>query len=70
MALSEAAKELMFVIQLLGSMKIVIEYPVTIREDNKGAIFMASNITPHAMPSMWISGTSILMSMLRTEFLR
>ena len=44
-AISEAVKEVMFVVQLLGSMKIVIKYPVTVRVDNVGAIFMASNIT-------------------------
>ena len=44
-ALSEVVKEVMFVIQLLGSMKIVVKYPVMVRVDNAGAIFMASNIT-------------------------
>ena len=44
-ALSETVKEVMFVIQLLGSMKILVKYPVTDRVGNKGAIFMASNIT-------------------------
>ena len=37
-ALSEAVKEVMLVIQLLGSMKILVKYPVMVR-------FMASNIT-------------------------
>ena len=44
-ALSEAAKEVMFVIQLLGSMKILVQYPVRVRIDNVGTILMASNIT-------------------------
>ena len=43
-ALSEAVKEVMFVIQLLGSMKILVEYPVTIRGYNVVVIYMASNI--------------------------
>ena len=43
-AFSEAVKEVVFVIQLLGSMKILVKYPVTIRVDNKGVIFMANNI--------------------------
>ena len=43
-ALSEAVKEVMLVVQLLGSMKIVIKYPVMVRVDNVGAIFMASNV--------------------------
>ena len=41
-ALSEAVKEVMYMIQLLGSMTILLKYPVTIRVDNVGAIFMAS----------------------------
>ena len=44
-ALSQAVKEVMFMVQLLGSMQIVVEYPVMVRVDNVGAIFMASNIT-------------------------
>ena len=35
----------MFIIQLLGSMKILVKYPVMARVDNIGAIFMANNIT-------------------------
>ena len=34
----------MFAVQLLESMQIALKYPVTIRVDNKGDIFMASNI--------------------------
>ena len=33
------------VVQLLGSMKILAKYPVTVRVDNLGVIFIASNIT-------------------------
>ena len=43
-ALSEAVKEIMFVAQLLESMHIAVKYPVMVRVDNVGAIFMASNI--------------------------
>ena len=35
----------MFVFMLLGIMKISVKYPITVRVDNLGAIFMASNIT-------------------------
>ena len=44
-ALSEAVKEVMFMIQLLRSLKISVKYQVMVRLDNVGAIFMASNIT-------------------------
>ena len=37
--LSKAFKEVMFVIQLPGSMKIAVKYPVPVRVDNLGAIF-------------------------------
>ena len=44
-ALSEVVKDVMFMAQLLGSMTIVVKYPVMVRVDNVGAIFMESNIT-------------------------
>ena len=44
-ALSEAVKEVMFVVQLLGSMKKADKYPVMVGVDNVGAIFMAGKIT-------------------------
>ena len=44
-ALSEAFKEVMFMIQLLGSMKIVVKYPVTVRVGNVSATLMANDIT-------------------------
>ena len=49
-ALSKAVKEVMFMIELLGSMKIIVKYPVMVRLDDVNAIFMASNIatTCHA----------------------
>ena len=44
-ALYEAVKEVMFVVQLLGRMKILFKYPDMVRVDNVGTIFMASNNT-------------------------
>ena len=35
----------MFVVQLLGNMKIAVKYPVIVRVNNEGAICMSSNIT-------------------------
>ena len=67
-ALSKPVKEVMFMIQLLKSMKIAVKYQVTVRVENVVAIFMASNV--NVIPSMWISGISMLISMLRTELLR
>ena len=44
-ALSEAVKEIMFVQQLLESMKIQVRLPIIVRVDNVGAIFMSKNVT-------------------------
>ena len=44
-ALSEAAKEVKFVVQVLQSIGIKVELPVIVRVDNVGAIFIAENVT-------------------------
>jgi hypothetical protein len=44
-ALSEAAKEIKFVVQVLLSMGIPVRIPIIVQVDNVGAIFMASNVT-------------------------
>ena len=44
MALSEAAKEVKFVYQVLTSMGIKVELPIIVRVDNVGAIFIGSNV--------------------------
>ena len=43
-ALSEAAKEIKFVYQVLLSMGVRVETPIVVRVDNIGAIFMAENV--------------------------
>lgn len=47
-ALSEATKEIMFVLQLLESMHIKVQLPITIRVDNIGAIWMSQNANASA----------------------
>jgi len=44
-ALSELAKEINFVVQILNSLGIPIETVITVHVDNMGAIFMAENAT-------------------------
>ena len=44
MALSEATKELIFVLQLLKVMKINVTLPIVVNVDNMGAVFMSKNI--------------------------
>ena len=43
-ALSEATKEIIFVLQLLESLEIKVNLPITVRVDNTGAISMSKNI--------------------------
>ncbi len=42
-AVSEAAKEILFVLHVMDSMNIELESPVTVYVDNMGAIFMTEN---------------------------
>jgi hypothetical protein len=44
-ALSEGAKDIKFVVQILLSMGIPVKLPVIVKVDNVGAIFMAENVT-------------------------
>ena len=44
-ALSEAAKEIKFISQVLVSMGMKVKYPIIVKVDNVGAIFMSENIS-------------------------
>ena len=43
-ALSESAKEIKFIVQVLISMGIPVKIPIIVRVDNVGAIFMSENV--------------------------
>ena len=45
MALSEVVKELKFIVQLLKTMKVKLELPITVDVDNVGAIWLSNNRT-------------------------
>ena len=45
MALSEVLKELKFIVQLLQTMNIEVELPITVYVDNVGAIWLSNNRT-------------------------
>jgi hypothetical protein len=47
-ALSEAAKELKFIVQILKSLEIEIVLPIIVNVDNVGAIFMSENLSATA----------------------
>ena len=42
-AMSEAVKEILFILQVLNSVGVAVETPVIVRVDNMGAIFLAEN---------------------------
>ena len=44
-ALSEAAKEIKFIVQILESMKMKVEFPIIVRVDNVGAIGLSKNLS-------------------------
>jgi hypothetical protein len=44
-ALSEAAKEVKFVFQVLRSMGVKVDLPIIVRVDKLGAIFIGTNVT-------------------------
>ena len=44
-ALSEAAKDLKFIVQILQSLQIKVKMPIIVQVDNVGAIFMAENVS-------------------------
>jgi hypothetical protein len=60
-ALSEAVKEIIFVVQLLRDIGIRVETPVIVKVDNIGAIHMAENVT---------SGSRTRHIDIRTKFVR
>ena len=43
MALSEVVKELKFIAQLLQTMNLTVELPITVHVDNLGAIWLSNN---------------------------
>ena len=45
MALSEVVKELKFIVQLLQTMNVEVELPITVHVDNVGAIWLSNNRT-------------------------
>ena len=45
MALSEVVKDLKFILQLLQTMNIEVELPITVYVDNVGAIWLSNNRT-------------------------
>ena len=45
MAFSEVVKELKFIVQLLQTMNIEVELPITVHVDNVGAIWLSNNRT-------------------------
>ena len=69
MALSEAAKEINFVYQILSSMGLKVKAPIVVRVDNVGAIFKAENMsTGQRTRHVDIFDTSLCENLLRKNF--
>jgi hypothetical protein len=47
-AVSEAVKEILFVVQVLLDVGIPVKTPITVKVDNMGAVFMVNNATSSA----------------------
>ena len=62
------AEKIIFVIQLLKSMRISVELPVTARVHNVRAIFMTGNITAKGL-TKWTSGR-MSTNMLKIKLIR
>ena len=45
MALSEVVKDLKFIVQLVQTMNVNVELPITVHVDNVGAIWLSNNKT-------------------------
>ena len=58
-ALSKAVKEIKFLYQILQTLGIKINLPITINVDNVGAMFMAENLTTSQRTNTSILGTSM-----------
>ena len=74
-ALSEAAKEIKFIYQLLQSIGIEVELPITVRVNNIGAIFMSENTltsgwTKHVDVRYRYMNEMVLNGFLKIQFLK
>ena len=69
-SLSEAAKEVKFIVQDVESMEIKVKKPVTVRVDNIGAIYMAKDSKHHSVPSTLMCVTSMSQNLSTKDFVR
>lgn len=69
-ALSDAAKEIKFVVQLLITMEIPVELPVIVRVDNIGAIFMSENVSTSSRTKHVDLRTKFVMEYVEDEFIK
>ena len=53
MALSEVVKELKFIVQLLQTINITVELPITVHVDNVGAIWLSNNSFCEGISRRW-----------------
>ena len=68
--MSEAAKEIKFVHQILLSIGMKVKTPITVRVDNVGAIFMAENVAVSQRTKHVDIRYKFLREMVQDRFLR
>ena len=74
-ALSDAAKDIKFVYQLLHSIGVNVELPIVVRVDNMGAIFMSENTstsgrTKHVDIRYWYVNEMAIDGFLKIVFVK
>ena len=66
-AVSEVAKEIMFIKQVIESMSIKLNYPTIIRVDNVGAIYLANNHTTGQRTNLLIFEHILCINILKVK---
>ena len=69
-SLSEAAKEIKFVYQLVTSLGLKVKTPIIVRVDNVGAIFMSQNISTSSKAKHVDIRYRFVNEMVEDEFLK
>lgn len=67
-AISEVSAEILFVKQVMEFFGLKIDYPIIVRVDNVGAIYLAENAATKHAQDMWIFAFILCKTTLKMEF--
>ena len=67
MALSEVVKELKFIVQLLQTMNIEVELPITVHVDNVGAIWLSQPVIGTSFLKEYQEDGKIIIEFVKSE---